>query len=242
MPVIATAAAAWGLDGLLRKPLATSIHPATVVLSEHLIVVLCVLPAIPAAIRAFRECNTTQRAAIVVIGVGSSAVATALFTEAFSLSGTSGDYISPLVLQKLQPVFAVLFAMALLGERVRLEFGIYTVPAVLGAWLLAFPQPLTVSVAQAEVAVCALGAAALWAAGTVLGRLVSPAVAPRELTVLRYCWGLVGALAVCGQQHAPLTPGVGNLPALAWPLCGCTTPGCGARPHPGRRSPSWLFR
>jgi DME family drug/metabolite transporter len=215
MPVVALAAAAWGLDGLLRKPLATAINPATVVLWEHIIVVLCVLPAIRKAIRTFRQCTGTQRAAIAIIGIGSSALATALFTEAFSLSAATGDFISPLVLQKLQPIFAVLFAVLLLGERVRLAFGAYTLPAILGAWLLAFPSPLAVSVTEVKVALCALGAAALWAAGTVLGRFVSPAVPPRELTVLRYCWGLMGAVGVSVQQHAPLMPGVRNLPALA---------------------------
>ncbi|MGN6244057.1 MAG: DMT family transporter [Motilibacteraceae bacterium] len=225
MPVVALAAAAWGLDGLLRKPLATTIHPATVVLWEHLIVVACVLPVIPAALRTFRRCSPRERVAIMVIGIGSSAVATALFTEAFALSAATGDFISPLVLQKLQPIFAVLLAMALLGERVRAAFGAYAVPAIVGAWLLAFPSPLSVSVTEVEVALCAVGAAALWAAGTVLGRFVSPAVDARDLTVLRYCWGLVGAVAVAAQQHAPVAPGVRNVPGL---LLLALVPGLGA--------------
>lgn len=215
MPVVAAAAAAWGLDGLLREPLATAINPVTVVVWEHLLAVCCLIPVVPAAVRAFRGCSVSQRTSIVVIGAGSSALATILFTKAFQLSGAAGDFVSPLVLQKLQPVFAVVLAVALLRERIRPVFACYAVPAMVGAWLLAFPRPLSISVTQVEVAACAVGAAVLWAAGTVLGRLVAPAVAPGDVTTLRYCFGLVAAVAVCAGLHAPSTPGLSNLPALA---------------------------
>jgi drug/metabolite transporter (DMT)-like permease len=211
---VAVAAAAWGLDGLLRKPLATQLDAATVVFWEHLIAVLAVLPVVPAAVRAFVRLTWTERLAVVLVGVGSSALATILFTRAFALSAQSGDFISPLVLQKLQPLFAVALAVALLGERVRPAFAAYAVPALAGAWLLAFPHPFSVSVAQAKVALLALGAAALWAAGTVLGRRLAAPLTPRELTVLRYCWGLPAAYVIVLQQHASVSPGAGNLVGL----------------------------
>ena len=52
-------------------------------------------------------------------GVGSSAVATALFTKAFALTLAQYDFVTPLVLQKLQPLFAVALAVVLLNERLR---------------------------------------------------------------------------------------------------------------------------
>jgi DME family drug/metabolite transporter len=214
-PLVAAAAAAWGLDGLLRKPLATELAAATVVFWEHLIVVLAVLPAVPAALRAFVRLTWVERLAVAAIGVGSSALATVLFTKAFALSAQSGDFISPLVLQKLQPLFAVAMAVVLLGERLRPAFAAYAVPALAGAWLLAFPHPFAVTVAEARVALLALGAAVLWAAGTVLGRRLAAPLQPRDLTVLRYCWGLPAAFVIAVQQHASVSPGTGNLFGLA---------------------------
>jgi drug/metabolite transporter (DMT)-like permease len=212
--LVAFAAALWGLDGLLRKPLATALNPATVVLWEHLIVVLVVAPAVPSALRSLSRCSWRVRAAMALIGVAASALATALFTEAFRLAAGSGNFVGPLVLQKLQPVFAVALAAALLGERIRPGFAIYAVPALLGSWLLAFPQPTHVRLATAAVALFSVGAAALWALGTVLGRLVSGSLAPTEVTVLRYVFGLAGAASITGIQRAPWAPGWSNVVGL----------------------------
>lgn len=212
--LVAVAASMWGLDGLLRQPLASRINPATVVLWEHLIVVLVCLPFLAGAVRAFARVGWRDRMAIIAIGVGASAVGTALFTQAFKVSGATGDFVTPLVLQKLQPLFAIGLAVWLLGERLRPRFALYAVPALAGAWLLTFPNPFQVKIAAAQAALLAIGAAVLWASGTVLGRLVSSAVSARELTVLRFAWGLPAAFGVALLVEAPLAPGVGNLPAL----------------------------
>lgn len=212
--LVALAAAAWGLDGLLREPLSTTLAAGTVVLWEHLIVLIVVAVFVPSAIRTYLRCDLRSKLALATIGVGASALATALFTKAFALAARNGDYITPLVLQKLQPLIAVGLAVTLLGERLRARFTLFAVPALTGAWLLAFPRPLHVAVSAAVVALLAVGAAALWAAGTVLGRMVSSTVGWRDLTVLRFCWGLPAALVVAWLTGAPLTPPVADLPAL----------------------------
>lgn len=205
--LVAFAAALWGLDGLLRKPLAKDLDAGTVVLWEHVIALLALAPTVPAALRAFRRCRFREQAAIVVIGVGSSAVATALFTRAFALTH---DYVTPLVLQKLQPIAAVLLALVILGERLRPAYAYYATPALAGAWLLTFAKPFDIQVTELEVAALALGAAVLWAAGTVLGRLVSFSLSPQETTTLRYVFGLVGAVIVVQLTSAAWTPGWHN--------------------------------
>lgn len=209
--LVALAAAMWGLDGLLRKPLALDLQPATVVLGEHAVAVLVLLPFVPAAVRTFLACSWRDRVAVALIGIGASAVGTALFTEAFRYSAASGDFITPLVLQKLQPLFAVALAVLLLRERLRPIFAAFVVPALIGAWLLAFPHPLNVTLHAAQAALFAIGAALLWAAGTVLGRLVGNAIPPKELTTLRYLWGLPAAAVVAWRTDAPFLPGWGNV-------------------------------
>jgi DME family drug/metabolite transporter len=212
--LVALSAAMWGLDGLLRKPLASALNPATVVLWEHLIVVAVILPWLPAAVRAYLRCSWRDRLAMAAIGIGASAVATALFTEAFTLSAGTGDFVTPLVLQKLQPLFAVTLAAVVLRERLRPGFACYAGPALVGSWLLAFANPFEVKVAAAEVALLSIGAAVLWGAGTVLGRLVSASLEPREVTVLRYAWGLPAAAVIAWRLHAPVAPGWGNVVGL----------------------------
>ena len=64
-----------------------------------------VMPGIPAAKTQAEGVPATPAPA------GASAVATALFTQAFRY----GDPVTPLVLQKLQPVIAVVAAALLLG-------------------------------------------------------------------------------------------------------------------------------
>jgi len=103
---ISIAAALWGTDALLRKPLAESTQAATIVFGEHLVLVLLTLPLIPAALVAVRRAGPRYVAAAVVIGVGASAIATILFTQAF----VDGDPITPVVLQKVQPLVAVVGA------------------------------------------------------------------------------------------------------------------------------------
>jgi drug/metabolite transporter, DME family len=183
---------------------------ASVVFWEHLIVVLLLVPFLPSAIRAFVRATPSQRAALVAIGVGASAVATALFTAAFRLGGP----ITPLVLQKLQPVFVVLAAYLLLHERLRPGYFAFAVPALAGAWLLAFQDPFSVQVAAAKAALLALGAAALWAGGTVLGRMVATTMSPRDVTVLRFAFGLPAAFVVLRVTHAPMAVGWDNAVGL----------------------------
>jgi len=209
--LVAIAAALWGTDGLLRLPLAEKLPAATVVFWEHLLVVLVLSPLIPGAIRALRRCSPREWLAVVIIGGGSSALATALFTAAFKL----GDPVTPLVLQKLQPVFVLIAAFFVLGERLRPGYVLFALPALAGAWLLAFADPLHIQLAAVKAALLAVGAAALWAAGTVLGRLVSTSLQPREVTVLRFTIGLPVSALIVLQQGSSFLVGWNNALGLA---------------------------
>jgi len=212
--LVALAAAMWGLDGLLRKPLATALPAGTVVLWEHAFALVALAPVIPRALRAFARTRLRDQVAMVAVGVGASAVATALFTEAFSLAATSQDYITPLVLQKLQPIFAIGLAVVVLHERPRPSFGLFVIPALGGAWLLTFADPGHVQVAELEPALLAVGAAALWAGGTVLGRLVGASLEPLEITTLRYVFGFLGSVVVVEVTGATYAPAWRNVPGL----------------------------
>jgi drug/metabolite transporter (DMT)-like permease len=149
-------------------------------------------------------------AAMAVVGGGSSALATTLFTLAF----TTGDPVTPQVLQKLQPLFAIVLAVAVLGERLTPRFALYAVPALAGAWLLAFPDPLAVDLASARAALLAVGAAALWAAGTVLGRLAGTRMSFMHVTTVRFTIALPVALGITLATGSTLAIGAAQIPLL----------------------------
>lgn len=208
--LIAVAASLWGFSGVLRSPLSKEYPAATIVMWEHLILVIVLLPWLVPAVRALTASSRRTQLSVLVIGAGSSALATTLFTAAFRL----GDPITPQVLQKLQPILALVFAAVLLGERLRPSFALFAVPALAGAWLLAFPDPLGVSVRSAAAAGLAVGAAALWAAGTVLGRAASAEIGFVHLTTLRFAVGLVAIAAIVGGTGTSVTVGLDDLPRL----------------------------
>ena len=191
---VAVAAALWGMDAWIRQPLAASTAVATIVFGEHLVLVLCTLPFVAGALAAVVRLGIRHVLAAVVIGAGSSAVATILFTQAF-VEGT--DFVTPVVLQKVQPLVAVAAAAVVLGERPRPRFALFLVPALVGVWLIGVRHPLHPTVHGLKPALYALGAAVLWALGTVLGRYLARDLRFEHVTTLRFVFGLpASALAL----------------------------------------------
>jgi len=207
--LIAIAAALWGTDALLRKPLAESTDAATIVFGEHLVLVLIMLPVIPAAFAAVMRAGPRYVAAAAAVGIGASAIATILFTQAF----VHGDPITPVVLQKVQPLFAVVGAWFVLGERPRPKYGWLLLGGIVGAWLIAFPSPFEIHVDRAYTALLAITAAALWAMGTVLGRLLAMRLRFQHVTALRFAFGLPASAVAVLLLGAPFTTSASD---FAW--------------------------
>jgi drug/metabolite transporter, DME family len=184
--LVAVAASLWGLDAWIRRPLAHSTAVATIVFGEHLVLVAATLPLLLAALAALFQLGWRYILAAAIIGAGSSAVATILFTQAF----VDGDPVTPVVLQKVQPIVAVIAARFVLGERPRPRFALYLVPALAGTWLIGVPRPFHPSAHGSEPTLFALAAAVLWALGTVLGRYLSQRLAFQHVATLRFAFGL----------------------------------------------------
>src|SRR5690348_9418625 len=117
--LVAVAAAMWGTDPIIRKTMSFSTSATTIVFGEHVILVALTLPLLLPALRAVFGAGGRYVLAAVVVGAGASAVATILFTDA--LIGHS-DFLTPVVIQKVQPLVAVGAAALLLAERPRPGF------------------------------------------------------------------------------------------------------------------------
>jgi DME family drug/metabolite transporter len=187
--LVAGAAVMWGTDALFRRPLAQSTSAATVVFGEHVLLVLITLPLLVPALRALFRAGPSYVAAAVAVGAGASAFATILFTQAF----VHGDPITPVVLQKVQPLVAIVGARIVLGEEPRRRFAWFLVPALAGIWLIAFPEPLDVHARGLEPIGEALGAAVLWGLGTVFGRYLARRLEFEHVVALRFGFGLVAS-------------------------------------------------
>ncbi len=197
--LVAVAAAMWGTDPIIRKTMSGSTSATTIVFGEHVILVALTLPLLLPALGAVCRAGWRYVAAAVLVGAGASAAATILFTDA--LIGHS-DYITPVVVQKIQPFVAVGGAALLLGERPRSRFAWFFLPALAGFWLVNQAHPLDPSARGAVVIAEATGAAVLWALGTVLGRFLARELAFQHVVTLRFFFGLVAsaiALPVMGS-------------------------------------------
>lgn len=196
--LIFVAAMLWASDGPFRVELLKVMPAPLLVLGEHLIDVLIVLPFLLVRLSSLRRVTVREWCALLVIGAGGSAVATLAFTAAFS-------YVSPSVavlLQKLQPLIALLLAGALLGERRPSAFWPVALLAIVGAYCISFPHlvprlfegeqltPNAVGVALA------LLAAALWAASTVLGKYALARIDAQLVMMLRFVIAFVVLAAI----------------------------------------------
>ena len=203
--LIALAAMLWGGDLLLRpQALSGGWSPARVVLGEHLFLTLAFVVVLWRGRRALAALPRAQWAALLFVSWGGSALATWLYTRAFTL----GSPLTAILLQKTQPVFALVLAGRLLGERRRPGFWAWCLLALTGAWLLAgitrLPSPADVHTQQA---LCALGAAALWGGATVAGRFLTPSLSPALLAGARFALAVpILALFVLLTPSAHIPP------------------------------------
>jgi drug/metabolite transporter (DMT)-like permease len=197
--LVAVAAALWGSDPILRKPLGGDTTATTIVFGEHVVLVALTLPFLVPALRAVWKAGPRYVAASIAVGAGASAIATILFTEALF----HGDFITPVVLQKIQPLVAVLGAAVILGERPRPRFAWFLLPALLGFWLVNQPHPLEPTAKGLVPIIQAVAAAVLWACGTVLGRYLSRELEFQHILSLRFFFGLIAsaiALPIMGVK------------------------------------------
>ena len=187
--LVSVAAAMWGLDGLIRKPLSDSTSAYTIVFGEHVVLVALTLPLLAAAMAALWRAGPRYVAAGVAVGAGASAIATILFTKALF----HGDFITVVVLQKVQPLIAVLGAWLVLKEQPRPGFAWFILPALAGIWLIALPHPLEPHAHGLVPIAETLAAATLWGMGTVLGRYLGRRLAFEHVSTVRFAFGLVAA-------------------------------------------------
>lgn len=135
--LVILACALWGMDTLIRYPLVErGIHPVTIVFYEHCILTLIFAVGLIPNIKRLGELKLADIFSFLIIGGVGSAIATVAFTESF-------QYLNPslvILLQKLQPVVAIILASIVLKEEIQKQFVIWAAVCLIGGLLVSSPD------------------------------------------------------------------------------------------------------
>lgn len=184
---VISAAFLWSLDGLLRRYLYTL--PATVIVFwEHVFGALIILPFCLSRFKEIKKLKKLDWLTFIAIAFFSSTLATIFYTSALGKVNYI-QYSVVVLLQQLQPIFAISLAAILLKEKITPRFLRYAFLAIVGAYLVSFKE-LTINLETGAgtvlAAFLALGAGVFWGTGTVLGRYVLAKVGNVTATGLRF--------------------------------------------------------
>ncbi|ULO09248.1 DMT family transporter [Paenibacillus sp. 19GGS1-52] len=214
--LVVLGAALWGVDPLFRIILLRSLTSSQIVLLEHVVLFLAAAPVLWRHRAELKGIRLRQAGALLVVSWGGSAVATILFTMALS----SGDLNAVLLLQKLQPLFAIGLAALILKERLPKNFGPLILVALAGTYLLTFGWSIPFGHVNSFIGVSslmALGAAALWGGSTVMGRYLLGSMKYETVTSLRFIMALPLLFVITSLENAPwqIHGGLGTSAAIA---------------------------
>ena len=225
---VAMAAMFWASDAYFRNQLVKHLTPNEIVVAEDALIALFLLPVLLRSWGEVRKLDARGWVAVVLIAAGAQALATLLFTKSFSY----GIYSETFVLQQTQPLIAIILAWIVLGERRRAWFWPAVVVALVAVYLVVqapnislqhpFAPITTLPQGRVEAGLFALGAAALWASGTVLGRYALGSISFWSMTALRFTVALPVLVVIvivaeggAGFTHYTVTDFVPNLLGIA---------------------------
>jgi drug/metabolite transporter (DMT)-like permease len=194
--LICFSAALWGLDGVVLTPRLSNLPVPFVVFLLHVIPFILMQPFLHGSYARLRSMSSRGWLALALVALtggllGTLAIINALFLVDF-------NQLSVVVLlQKLQPLFALVLAAVLLKERVSLRFLAWAALALAGAYLLTFGLSMPDAAANAitlKAALWAVVAAAAFGSATVLGKLLLGSLDFKDATFARY--GMTAAMAL----------------------------------------------
>ncbi len=199
---ICLSAALWGLDGVVLTPRLANLDVPFVVFLLHAIPFAIMQPFLWRSYARLRSMPARGWLALALVALtggllGTMAIVKALFLVDF-------NQLSVVVLlQKLQPVFALALAAVLLGERLSARFLAAAVVALVGAYLLTFglsTPETTPDAISLKAALLAIVAAAAFGAATVLGKMLLGSLDFKDATFARYGMTSVMALLYLGVR------------------------------------------
>ncbi len=214
---IITAAVLWAFDGILRRSLFV-LPPITIVFWEHLIGLLIILPFF-APLVAKEKITRKEWYIIGVISLCSGVLGTLFFTTALQRVNFI-PFSVVFLLQKLQPIFAIIMARIVLGERMDTWHIKWSALGVAAAYFVTFPKGIVnfeTGAGTIAAALFALAAAAAWGSSTAFSRRLLSDHSQTVITGLRFACTVIlaGFLAlIIAPQTFTTTLSTGQLSKL----------------------------
>lgn len=133
------AAFLWSLDGVFIRPKLYSLPVALVVFLEHFFGFLVLSPFVFLNLKKIKKLSRKSWAAIFWVSVFGGMVGSIMITKAFFLA-MSGEvtFATVVILQKLQPFFALILARVVLKERLSKKFYVWALVAIISSYFIAF--------------------------------------------------------------------------------------------------------
>ncbi|MFA5318452.1 MAG: EamA family transporter [Patescibacteria group bacterium] len=136
---IMLAAFLWSLDGTFIRPNLYALPAALVVFLEHAMGFILLSPFIFLGWRRIKNLTPKDWTAVLWVSIFGGLLGTLMITKAFFAAfGGETTFATVIILQKLQPIFALFLAAILLKERLSFKFYIWAALAIAAAYVLAF--------------------------------------------------------------------------------------------------------
>jgi drug/metabolite transporter (DMT)-like permease len=192
------AALLWSLDGVFIRPKFYQLPADLVVFLEHGLGFIFLAPFIFLGWSKIKLLRTREWLAIFWICIFGGLIGTIMITQAFfAAMGGQVTFATVVIMQKLQPVFALLLARIILKEKLNKNFYIWAGMAVVAAYFLAFGKSgLNISEIDFfhHAAVYAALAAFAFGSSTVFGKRVVNKLDFSTVTALRF--GITALMAL----------------------------------------------
>ncbi len=188
------AAFLWSVDALMRRYL-YELPSMVIVFSEHFLGFLVTLPWLIKYWDKVKVLDQKTWISIFWIAVFGGIAGTFFYTKALSFIYYI-NFSVVVLLQKLQPIFAIVLARIILKEQLRGRFYLWAGLAIVGGYFVTFPGAIPEIVDGGKNLIAgalALGAAFAWGSSTVMGKYSLRDLDTRVVTPLRL--GLTAAIS-----------------------------------------------
>jgi len=181
------AALFWSLDGTFLTPHLNSLSSVLVVFLEHALGFVVLLPFLILYRSQLKTVTKKQWLAIFWVALFGGALGSTFMTKALFLTGFK-DISVVILLQKFQPLFAIILAAIILHERFPRKFYAYASLAVIAGYFVTFKNPLSLSFATGTfwVVILSLLAAFSWGSSTTFGKYTLKNINHGLLAALRF--------------------------------------------------------
>ncbi|MEK7067618.1 MAG: EamA family transporter, partial [Patescibacteria group bacterium] len=188
----------WSMDGVIIRPKFYTLPASLVVFLEHAFDFIVLSPFIWLGWRRIKNLTTKDWGSLLWICIFGGLIGTIMITKAF-FAAINGEvtFATVVLLQKLQPIFALVLARLLLGERLPAKFYGWAAVAIAAAYVLAFGQNginWNDIFIQNRAALFALLAAFSFGSSTVFGKRIVNHLDFKSVAALRF--GITAILAL----------------------------------------------